>query len=139
MKYVLLPVLVGLALAGCATNRLSDAQRLDLYMAHAGEPVSKIRNLGAMSWDRVDDEHVLLSMRPKETWLMRVSGPCLDWGSASPTLRISSMGAFISTKIDRIVTDGSPMSCRIEEIRPVDLKAVRAAQEAAQAQASSGT
>ena len=139
MKAVVIAIVAMCGLSACATNRLSDAERLDIYKAHAGEPVSKIRNLGAMSWDRVDDEHVLLSMRPKETWLLRVSGPCLDWGSASPTLRISSMGAFISTKIDRIVTDGSPMSCRIEEIRPIDLKAARAAQEAAQAQASSGT
>ena len=64
-----------------------------MYQAHSGAPVKQIRFYNAMGWDRIDDEHVLLSMRPKETWLMKVSGPCLDWGSASPVLRLSSTGS----------------------------------------------
>ena len=83
--------------------------------------------------------HARGHFRPKETWLLKVSGPCLDWGSASPTLRLSSSGAYVMAKFDRILIEGSPVSCRIEEIRPVDVNAVREAETAMRAQASSGT
>ena len=144
MKALIVPLIAVFGLAACATNRPSDADRLAMYEAHSGAPVNKIRFYNAMGWDRIDDEHVLLSMRPNETWLLKVSGPCLDWGSASPILRLSSTGAYVMAKFDRILTEGSPVSCRIEEIRPVDVKALRAAQQASQktattAQASSGT
>ena len=139
MKALIVPLIAVLGLAACATNRLSDTDRLALYDAHAGAPVKQIRFYNAMGWDRIDDEHVLLSMRPSETWLLKVSGPCLDWGSASPTLRLSSTGPYVMAKFDRILTEGSPASCRIEEIRPVDVKAMRAARDAATAQASAGT
>jgi outer membrane murein-binding lipoprotein Lpp len=141
MKSKLLPVLVAMSLAACATARMSEPQRLALYMQHAGEPVKQIRYHDPMGWNRIDDEHVVLDIRPGESWLLTVSGPCLDWGSASPTLSFSSLsGAFITAKIDQIATQGSPMSCRIEEIRPLDMKAVRAAQDAINARAqASGT
>ena len=139
MKVLILPMLAVLGLAACATNRISDADRLAIYEANAGEPVKQIRYYNAMGWDRIDDQHVLLNMRPSETWLLKVSGPCLDWGSASPVLRLSSSGPYVMAKLDRILTVGSPVSCRIEEIRPVDIKAVRAAEDARRAQASAGT
>ncbi|HSD16515.1 MAG TPA: DUF6491 family protein [Thermomonas sp.] len=133
MKTLLLPFLVVASLTACATSRMSDTDRLAMYQAHAGEPVKQIRYYDAMGWDRVDDEHVVLSMRPKESWLVKVSGLCLDWGGGSPTLRLSTNGPYVTPKLDRIITVGSPVSCRIEEIRPLDVAGLRAAQ------ASSGT
>lgn len=139
MKTLLLPLLAAVSLTACATNRMSDTDRLAMYRANAGEPVKQIRYYNAMGWERVDDQHVVLNMRPKESWLVKVSGPCLDWGSGSPSLRLSSTGAYVTPKLDRILTDGSPVSCRIEEIRPIDVAGLRAAQDSATAQASSGT
>jgi len=134
----MLLMLATLALAACASHRVSDAQRLTTILAHAGEPVNQIRYFNAMGWERVDDEHVLLSMRPSETWLFRVSGPCLDWGSGSPVIGLSSQGPYVMAKLDRILVNGSPVSCRIEEIRPVDTRAMRAAAAASRAQAAAG-
>ncbi len=139
MKALIFPLAAALALAACATNRPSEADRLAVYEAHAGEPVKQIRNHDAMGWDRIDGEHILLSMRPKETWLLKLSGPCLDWGSGSPFLKLSSQTGWVMAKFDRVLVQGSPVSCRIEEIRPVDVKAVRAAESELRAQASAGT
>ena len=139
MKTLLLSLLAVASLTACATNRLTDSDRLSLYQAHAGEPVKQIRYYSAMGWDRIDDEHVVLNMRPTENWLVKISGPCLDWGSASPTLRLKTSGNVITPKFDSIITDGSPISCRIEKIRPVDVKAIRAAQNAVAAQSPAGT
>ncbi len=134
----LLVLLAALGMTACASNRMTDVDRLAMIRAHAGEPVRQIRNFNAMGWERVDDEHVLLSMRPSETWLLRVSGPCLDWGIGSPVLGLSSQGPYVMAKLDRILINGSPVSCRIEEIRPVDTRAMRAAGASAGAQAAAG-
>ena len=139
MKTQMILLLAVLGASACASNRPSDADRLAMYEAHAGAPVKQIRNVNAMGWERVDDQHVILSTRPTESWLLEVSGPCLDWGSGSPLLRLSSTGPYVMAKFDRILTEGSQVSCRIEEIRPIDVKAVRAAQDAARAQPSAGT
>jgi hypothetical protein len=139
MKTLFVSLLAVASLTACATNRMSDTDRLAMYRANAGEPVKQIRYFNAMGWDRVDDQHVVLNMRPRESWLVKVSGPCLDWGSGSPTLRLSSTGPYVTPKLDRILTDGSPVSCRIEEIRPIDVAGLRAAQDSATAQAPSGT
>lgn len=134
----LLLLLATLGMTACASNRMSDVDHLAMILSHAGEPVRQIRNLNAMGWERVDDEHVLLSMRPTETWLLRVSGPCLDWGRGSPVLALSSQGPYVMAKLDRILINGSPVSCRIEEIRPVNSRAMRAAGASAGTQAAAG-
>ncbi len=139
MKALILPMLAVLGLAACATNRISDTDRLAIYDAHSGAPVKQIRYYNAMGWDRIDGEHVILNMRPNETWLLKLSGPCLDWGGGSPTLALSSQSGWVMVKFDKVSVQGSPVTCRIEEIRPVDVKAVRAAEDARRAQLSAGT
>ncbi len=92
-----------------------------------------------MGWDRIDGEHVLLNMRPKESWLLTLSGNCLDWGTGSPFLAVNSQTGWLITKFDSIKVAGSPVNCRIKEIRPVDMQAVRVAEKQLRDQASSGT
>ena len=135
----LLPLIAALLLGACATRGPSEVDRLAMINANAGAPVNQIRYFNAMGWERVDPHHVLLSMSPRETWLLTVSGPCLDWGSGSPVMGLSSNGGFVYAKFDRITTAGSPVSCRIEEIRPVDAKALRKDDAALRAQGASGT
>ena len=117
-----------LLLAGCASHGATDEQRLALYQAHASAPVKKIRYFNPIGWEEIDEHHILVTMRPKEAWLMRLSGPCLDFAGGSPVLVISSQFGYVSTGFDRVSTGGSRMSCRIDEIRQVDMLAMRAAQ-----------
>ena len=42
MKALIVPLIAVLGLGACATNRLSDTDRLALYDAHAGAPVKQI-------------------------------------------------------------------------------------------------
>ena len=139
-----LPVamIAALALSGCATARIDDGQRLALYQAHAGAPVSQVRYYDPIGWTRVDGQHVALEMRPNETWLLTLSGPCLDWAGGSPFLKVVSSDGMTLSTFDRVQVPDSQMSCQIREIRPLDTKAVRAAEKALRAQAkvqASGT
>lgn len=121
---------IALGLTACATGRLSDTERLVLYQQHAGAPVNQIRYLDPMGWDRIDDQHVVLQMRPNESWLLRLSGPCLQWTSGSPFIGLSSFSGMTLSRFDKVVAPGSSqLSCLIQEIRPLDVKALRAAEK----------
>jgi hypothetical protein len=135
----ILPLLAFLSLAACATTGPSDSERLALYMAHAGEPVNQIRYITPMGWERIDGEHVALNMRPKETWMLTLSGNCLDWGTGSPFLAVNSQTGWLISKFDSIKLAGSQVNCRIDEIRPVDIQAMRAAEKLKRDQGASGT
>lgn len=131
-----------LVLTGCATGRLSDTQRLALYQQHAGASVSQIRYRDPIGWDRIDDQHVVLQMRPNESWLLRLSGPCLQWSNGSPFLGLSSFSGMTLSLFDKVIAPGSQLSCMIQEIRQLDVKALRAAEKALRGKAgaqASGT
>lgn len=117
-----------LLLAGCMSHGPTQEQRLAAYQAHAGAPVKKVRYFNPVGWEEVDDQHILVTMRPKEVWLMRLSGPCLDFDGGSPLMAISTTAGYVSSGFDRVTMGGSHISCRIEEIRQVDTLAMRAAQ-----------
>ena len=116
-------------LGGCMTTHgMTDAERLEAFQAHAGEPVKKVRYYNPIAWDDIDGSHLVITMRPNEQYLMRLSGSCLDWGSGPPLISISSMTGYVTAGLDRLKVAGSQLVCRIEEIRPVDVGAMRADQ-----------
>ena len=130
MRMIIAAIAAALVLAGCATGRLSDTERLALYQQHAGAPVNQIRYLDPMGWDRIDDQHVVLMMRPNESWLLTLSGPCLAWSNGSPFLGLSSFNGVSLSRLDKVIASGSQVSCLIQQIRPLDVKALRAAERA---------
>jgi hypothetical protein len=126
---LLLPAASLLVLAACATTRMSDGQKLALYQGQAGAPVKSIRYIDPIGWDRIDDTHLVLDVRPRESWLMTLSGPCLDWGKYDQAISISHNGDIVSAGLDRVSFGRSGITCGIREIRPVDPAAVRMARE----------
>lgn len=138
MKMIAIALAAAAALAGCATHGPTDSQRLALYQAHAGEPLNQIRYITPQGWDRIDDQHIVLTMRPREQYLLRLSGPCLTWSSGPPVIGIKTHMGSVLSKFDSITANGAPMSCRIDEIRPLDTAALRAGEQALRAQ-SAGT
>ena len=122
-----------LVLAGCASH-MSRTERLSLYEANASEPLEQVTYFSPQGWEELDSKHILVTMRPREQYLLRLSGPCLDYDNGAATLFFSSqIGGFIQPKFDRITFAGSPISCRIEEIRGVNVDGVRAAMDAREA------
>jgi hypothetical protein len=129
---------LGTALAACSTvPRQSDPDRLALYMSQAGAPIQGFRYLDPIGWDRIDDRHLVLDVRPRESYLLTLGGPCLGWSSSAPVISISHTdGISVSTRFDTVsVLEPNPVSCRIDEIRPVDMVDVRAARDRLEASA----
>ncbi|MDQ3228980.1 MAG: DUF6491 family protein [Pseudomonadota bacterium] len=130
---VLLILSVAALGSGCVTDGgVRDADRLAMYQAHAGAPLKNIHyNHHPVGWEDVDDEHLLLTMTPRNVYLMKLSGPCLDYDAGSPVLVISSQAGRVSTGFDRITIGDPRFSCRIEEIREVDVVSMRKARDGA--------
>ncbi|WP_296250421.1 DUF6491 family protein [uncultured Stenotrophomonas sp.] len=134
MKKMLVAMLLAAVLGGCATTgKLTSAERLDLYRAHAGEPVKNFRYFGSLNgWTELGDSALAVWTKPNEAWLLNLSGPCMDL-SFAPAISITNMMGQVSARFDRVIVHGGgPMArvpCRIDSIQPLDVKSLRASEK----------
>ena len=134
MKKMLVAMMLVAVLGGCATTgKLTSTERLDLYRAHAGEPVKSFRYFGSLNgWTELGDSALAVWTKPNEAWLLNLSGPCMDL-SFAPAISITNMMGQVSARFDRVIVHGGgPMArvpCRIESIQPLDVKSLRASEK----------
>lgn len=121
-----------LALSACASSgeRMSNADRLTLLRAHAGEPVNSIRHPGRFAgWSSVGNSALVLRPRTNQAFLLELSGPCPDLSFAH-AIRVSSRSGTIASRFDSITPVGPGTSsirirCHIRSIQPLDMAALR--------------
>mgnify|MGYP007112213923 CR=1 FL=1 len=134
MKTCLMAIAMAAGLAACATGSgLSDADRLQLYRAHAGAPVKDFQYFNSLNgWTELGDSALAVWTRPSEAYLLELSGPCLDL-SFSPAIAVTNQFGRVSARFDsvRVVGAGAGphIPCRIETIRPLDVKALKVAEK----------
>lgn len=121
-----------LALAGCATGaKLSDQEKLSLYDSHAGEPVNSFRFFGSLNgWTPLGDSALAVWTRPGEAWLLDLTGPCQDL-RFTPAIGLTSNMSSVYARFDKVLvrSQGSiSFPCHIAQIRPLDVKALRASE-----------
>ena len=130
-RWLALP-LAAVLLAGCASTRISDADKRALYAAHAGAPVSSFRYFGSLNgWTPIGNDAVAVWTKPSEAWLLDLYGPCNDLGF-SPVIGVTSNMNQVSAGFDKVLTRGAgamDIPCRIKTIRPLDVKAIRQAEK----------
>jgi len=147
------PLMTGLMLAallgGCASgSKLSGTEKLALHREHAGAPVNSFRYFGSLTgWTPLGDTALAVWTRPSEAYLLELTGPCQDLDFA-PAIGITNHMGQVSTRFDDVLVHtrsmpGPRMPCRIQTIRPLDVKALRASQkemrEAAAVEREAGT
>lgn len=135
MKQLILGVAAILSLSACASmGGLTDAEELALYRSHAGEPVQAFRYSGHINgWVPIGDTALAVWTRPSEAYLLELSGTCMDLDHA-PAISLSNMMSRVSARFDNVYVLGGGNSsmrlpCRIETIRPLDVKALKQAQK----------
>jgi hypothetical protein len=122
------------ALSACATDRISEVERLALYRAHAGPPVRSFRYLSQIdSWTPLGNSTVAIWTRPNEAYLLDVDGPCpeLDFAQA---ISLTSQFGIVHSRFDKVIPLTSaggpePVPCHIRQIRPLDVKALKSAEK----------
>lgn len=120
-----------LALAACASDggpRQREAVRLALFEQHAGAPVEHFRFWRLDRWEGLGRETVAVWTRPDEAWLVRVRAPCNGLEHAT-VLGLSSTLNRVYRAFDAVLFERQ--RCRIEQIQPVDVRAMKAAQRTA--------
>jgi phage tail protein X len=126
----LLPAVV--ALSACATGAAQrDAERLALYRSHAGDPVDSILYTNSNNgWTPLGEGAFALWTAPSKAWLVQLYPPCNELDYADRIAFRDPMGR-LSAKFDRVMVANHglmPISCTIQEIRPLDIKAIRTAE-----------
>jgi hypothetical protein len=120
-------------LAGCAGGppRVQNSESLDRYLAYAGEPVDRTSPFRLDSWEYLDRARIVLWTGVNEAYLVTVWDTCRDLQFTNHIRVVSSMGNSIS-RFDKIKSDGD--TCPIREIRPIDVKQMKADAAAARAE-----
>ncbi len=125
------------SLGACATDPSArDAESLALYNAHAGAPVDKFRYYGRLSrWTPLGDEALAVWTRPNEAWLLNLTGPCQDLEYTHAIGLTDSLG-MVHARFDKVLVLSRAsvnLPCHIARIRPLDVKALKAARSDARA------
>jgi hypothetical protein len=135
--------MVFVLLAACAgTPRMSDEERLARYQAYAGDPVDRFTQLRIDNWESLGTNRLVLWNGRSEAYLLTVWDTCADLRQAQ-TITVISASAHTVTVFDKIKVVRDPRfgpmmtgldTCPIREIRPIDVKQMRADDEAAKRQ-----
>ncbi len=128
-------LLIILALAGllAACSSVPHAQRQQqrqaAYAAAAGAPVTSFHFFTLWSWEPLSDSELVVYTRPSRAWLLDLDRRCenLEFTHA---IGLTSSTGEVSTRFDKVLTGRHDFPCTIMQIRPVDVKQVRVAQEA---------
>jgi len=126
-------------LAACATAPRTPNAQLAMYRAHAGAPVPSFRYLGRLdSWESLGDRTIAVWTRPREAWLLDLSGPCngLDF---TPVIGLTSQVGQVSAGFDKVLVHDPAnfdIPCLIQTIRPLDVNAIRSDEKQRRAMAA---
>jgi len=130
------------ALGACATGAsLSDNQRLAVYRAHAGAPVKSFHYFGNLhGWDSLGDSALVIWDRPNRAYLLTLAATCpqLDFAHAISFSGFSSQSGSVYAGFDDVVIldrQTPSIPCRIQQIQPVDTRAIKQAEKDARAAA----
>ncbi len=116
------------ACAGGAPRRGASAR--DEYQAYAGAPVASFHFWSLDGWYTVDDRHVVVETAANTAYLITLYAPCPELGFTE-RIALTSTAGTVSQFESVIVRDHR--RCPIAELRPLDVRRMRADRLAAHA------
>jgi hypothetical protein len=125
LLYRLMLTFLALVLTACASPGPAErtASRLAQVQDFAGAPVESFHFWHLDSWESLGRRHLLVHTRIDEAWLLEVDEPCSGLEFAIG-IGLSSSSNRVYSRFDSVIFGRE--RCRIAEIRPLDVKALRA-------------
>ena len=131
MKPILHACTLMLTLAACALAPYAahaedgrpGAGKLEHYTQAAGEPVPSFLLRGFRNFELLDRQHLVLHTRHNEAFLVSLRSPCRGLNEAW-NIDIGAVGTRVYA--NSAVVRFESGSCRVDEIRPIDLALVGA-------------
>lgn len=121
--------IASIALSACASglSRKDDGLQLK-YVDYAGEPVESITTMrGVDAWTPISRTQLVIWTRFNEAWLLTVWEGCPDL-QFSQVISVTQTGNTIS-RFEKVKVGNEV--CPISEIRPINVKQMRADRKAA--------
>ncbi|MFI4957577.1 MAG: DUF6491 family protein [Lysobacterales bacterium] len=130
MIRVLLATTLAALLAACASAPYAQrtSERQAAYAAAAGAPVRQFRFFTLYSWEPLSDNQLAVYTRPNEAWLLDLGGGCQDLAFVD-SIGLTSNINQVMVGFDKVLTGRRNFPCTISQIRPVDVKSLKAAQQ----------
>lgn len=125
--------LVVAMLAGCAGGppRVEHSETLGRYLDYAGEPVDRATSFRLDSWELVGRDRIVLWTGVNEAYLVTVWDTCRDLQFTQHIRVVSGIDNQIS-RFDKVMVGRD--TCPIKEIRPIDVRQMKADRAAERAQ-----
>jgi len=125
--------LVVAMLAGCAggSPRVEHSETLGRYLGYAGEPVDRATSFRLDSWELVGRDRIVLWTGVNEAYLVTVWDTCRDLQFTQHIRVVSGIDNQIS-RFDKVMVGRD--TCPIKEIRPIDVRQMKADRAAERAQ-----
>jgi hypothetical protein len=122
-------LMLGLLCAGCSSVPYAQraSERQAAYAAAAGAPVRSFNFFNLYSWEPLSDTQLAVYTQPNKAWL-------LDLGGCQDLLFVNSIGLTsninqVMVGFDKVLTGRLNFPCTITQIRPVDVKRLKLAQQ----------
>lgn len=127
---LLLVTTLATMLAACAGAPYAQrsSERQAAYAAAAGAPVRNFRFFTLYSWEPLGDRQVAIYTKPNEAWLLDLGGGCQDLAFVN-TIGLTSNLNQVMVGFDKVLTGRRNFPCTITEIRPVNVKSLKAQQQ----------
>ena len=122
-------VVLAVLLAACSSvpPARREAERRADYEAAAGPSQRSFRFFNNLwSWEPLGNDLLAVYTRPNEAWLLTVSG-CTDLEYTN-AIGLTSNIHEVSVGFDKVLTGRRDFPCFITDIRPVDVKKLKASQ-----------
>ena len=131
MNRTLLVMSLLLVTACAGQPSMTTSERLELYRAHAGEPVSSFQFTGRLwGWRSLGESALAVWTRSNQGYLVELAGRCQDLPFAHSIGLTSNVGR-VSAGFDRVIvrlpSNRSPnrVGCTIRTIRPINTQVVK--------------
>jgi Family of unknown function (DUF6491) len=123
-KHVLVSVVATLTLAACASSlpRVSEESATERYQNYAGQPVDRFTAFNITGWTALSRDKLVIWTGVNEAWLLTVWNNCQDLQFAE-RIRLKRTGASVS-RSDMVLVGRD--RCPISEIRPIDVRQMKA-------------
>jgi hypothetical protein len=116
------------ALAACASTGMNRKDEPQFnYVDYAGEPIDDFTTFGLDSWSAVSRNQLVVWDSVNRAYLLTVWDSCRDLKFAN-TIAVTSTSRTVS-KFEKVLVERD--SCPIKEIRPIDVKQMKADRRAA--------
>lgn len=128
LRFLIVPALLSM-LAACASvpDAGQRSEREAAYLAVAGAPVGHFTFSSLYSWEPLGETRLVVYTRPTQAWLLDLFG-CHDLLYAN-SIGVTSNMNQVSARFDKVLTPRGFVPCTISQIRPLDVKRMKALEQ----------